>query len=398
MNNLNSVHHNWIFLFASFTFWFPHFIYLPVLTPYMELMGSEYIFIGIVLGSYGFMQFVCRLPIGIYSDLIKLRKPFIVFGLVIGAVSCFVFAVTDSLGWVLLSRSLAGIAAATWVVFTVLYSSYFTDREVHRAMSNISFVVVLAQLLGMTVSGFIVGEWGWKAPFWIGAGISFLGAILSLFIPESKEVAKTEPIRFRDLIAVMNEPMILKVSFLSILAHSIIFTTMFGFIPAYVVDIGYVTDDISYIVFSFMIPHAIATLFMGKLIIPFLGKWNSLKIAFLGTAFFTFLTPFIESKVLLMVIQGFNGFALGLIFPLLLGMAIETIDPNKRATAMGVYQALYAIGMFAGPLLAGVLNSEFGISAGFYFTGILGFIASFFTFLWTEKRDVEPNKGLKISS
>lgn len=398
MNNLNSVYHNWIFLFASFTLWFPHFIYLPVLTPYMELLGSEYIFIGIVLGSYGFMQFLCRLPIGIYSDLIKLRKPFIVFGLVIGAISCFIFAVTDSLGWVLLGRSLAGVAAATWVVFTVLYSSYFTDKEVHRAMSSISFVVVLAQLLGMTVSGYIVDEWGWKAPFWIGAGISLLGAILSLFIPESKEVTKTEPIRIRDLIAVMNDPMILKVSFLSILAHSIIFTTMFGFIPAYVVDIGYDTGDISYIVFSFMIPHAMATLFMGKFIIPILGKWNSLKIAFLGTAFFTLLTPFIDSKMLLMVIQGFNGFALGLLFPLLLGMAIETIDPNKRATAMGVYQALYAIGMFTGPLLAGVLNSGFGISAGFYFTGILGLVASLFTFLWSEKREVKSRKRYQISS
>lgn len=397
MNTINSVRNNWIFLFASFSLWFPHFIYLPVLTPYMELLGSEYMFIGIVLSSYGFMQFLCRLPIGIYSDLIKLRKPFMVFGLIIGATSCVVFALTDSLGWVLLGRALAGIAAATWVVFTVLYSSYFTSGEVHRAMSSISFVVVLAQLLGMSVSGFIVDEWGWKAPFWIGAGISMAGALLSLFIYEPKEMTKTEPIRLKDLTTVIKEPLILKVSILSILAHSIIFTTMFGFIPAYVVDIGYDTNDISYVVFSFMIPHAIATLFMGKYIIPVLGKWNSLKIAFLGTAFFTLLTPFIESKVLLMVIQGFNGFALGLLFPLLLGMAIEKIDSKKRATAMGVYQALYAIGMFTGPLLAGVLNSGYGISAGFYFTGILGLVASFFTFLWSEKSKVRSSRKYKIS-
>ncbi|MFD2215571.1 MFS transporter [Metabacillus endolithicus] len=133
MSNYNFVRNNWIFLFVSFTLWFPHFIYLPVLTPYMELLGSEYIFIGIVLSSYGLMQFLFRLPIGIFSDLMKLRKPFMIFGLLIGSMSCVVFAVTDSLGWVLLGRSLAGIAAATWVVFTVLYSSYFAEDEVHHA-------------------------------------------------------------------------------------------------------------------------------------------------------------------------------------------------------------------------------------------------------------------------
>ncbi|UHA60069.1 MFS transporter [Metabacillus litoralis] len=392
MNNFNFVRNNWIFLFVSFTLWFPHFIYLPVLTPYMELLGSEYIFIGIVLSSYGLMQFLFRLPIGIYSDLIKLRKPFMIFGLLIGSISCAVFAVTDSLGWILFGRTLAGIAAATWVVFTVLYSSYFAEDEVHRAMSSISFIVVLAQLLGMSVSGFIVDHLGWKAPFWIGAIISGIGAFLSLVIYEPTQTTNTKPIHLKELAILMKEPVILKVSFLSILAHSIIFTTMFGFIPAYVIEIGYDPRDISYFVFSFMIPHAIATLFMGKYFIPLIGKWNSLKIAFLSTAFFTLITPFVESKFLLAIVQGFNGFALGLLFPLLLGMAIETIDSYKRATAMGVYQALYAIGMFTGPLLAGFLNSSFGISAGFYFTGILGIVASFFSVLWGSNKNAEISK------
>ena len=78
--------------------------------------------------------------------------------------SGLMFALTDSLGWALISRSFAGIAAATWVAFTVLYSSYFRFEEVHQAMSKISFIVVLAQLIGMTCSGYIVDKWGWHAP------------------------------------------------------------------------------------------------------------------------------------------------------------------------------------------------------------------------------------------
>ncbi len=364
----------------------------------MEVMGGTYTFIGLVLGSYGLMQFLFRMPIGITSDLLKLRKPFIICGLVIGALSCFLYAFTDSLGWILVARSLAGIAAATWVVFAVVYSSYFSDREVHRAMSSISFVVVLAQLLGMMFSGFLVNAWGWQTPFWIGGFVSLTGAVLAFFIYEPKSAVPKTPVNLRDLTSVIREPQLLKIALLSILAHSIIFTTTFGFIPTYVTSIGFEASDISLIVFAFMIPHAIATLFMGKMIVPRLGNWRSLKYGFLMAALFTLLTPLVESKWLLLSVQGFSGFALGVLFPLLLGMSIESISHEKRATAMGVYQALYAIGMFVGPLVAGMLNSSFGLAAGFYFTGLLGLTACVLIVLWEKKKSNKEFKRYSLSS
>jgi predicted MFS family arabinose efflux permease len=384
LNTLHATRDKNIFLVVSFILWFSHFIYVPILSPYLESMGGKYTFIGLVLSSYGLMQFLFRLPIGIFSDLMKIRRAFIVFGMIVSTFSCFGLALTDSLGWVLLSRSLAGLAAATWVVFTVVYSSYFTDQEIHRAMGSISFVVVLAQLLGMSVSGYIVNEWGWHTPFWIGGIFSTFGVLLSLFIFEPKECIQQKPIGMKDLTSVMREPLLLKMSLLSILAHSIIFSTMFGFIPAYALKIGLKASDISLIVFSFMIPHAIATLFIGKLFVPKFGQWKSLKIAFGFTAFFTLLIPLIHSKVLLCIVQAFNGFSLGLLFPLLLGMAIESIPHQKRATAIGAYQALYAVGMFAGPFFAGVLNSYMGIAAGFYFVGILGVAGTLLIIVWNR--------------
>ncbi|WP_332630373.1 MFS transporter [Halalkalibacter flavus] len=388
----------YIFLLVSFMIWFPHFIYLPILSPYMESMGGTYVFIGIVLSSYGLMQFLFRLPIGISSDLLKIRKPFIILGLLISTVSCFIFALTDSLGWILFARSLAGLSVATWVVFAVLYSSYFADREVHRAMSSISFVVVLAQLLGMIFSGYVVNAWGWQAPFWIGGIVGLIGIALAFFIYEPKEAVTKAPVRLQELTSVMREPHLLKISLLSILAHSIIFTTMFGFIPTYVTSIGFEARDISLIVFAFMIPHALATLYLGKFVVPRFGKWRALKYAFLLTALFTLITPFVESKWLLIVVQGVNGFALGVLFPLLLGMSIESISHEKRATAMGVYQAVYAIGMFLGPFLAGILNSSFGIAAGFYFAGMLGLIASGLIVVWGRKKSQKQVEKYQISS
>ncbi|MCL6585467.1 MAG: MFS transporter [Anoxybacillus sp.] len=383
---LFSVKDRYLFLMASFLFWVSNFIYMPILSPYIESLGGTYTFIGIVLSSYGLMQFLFRLPIGIMSDFIKKRKPFIILGMLMTMISGLTFALTDSLGWALVSRSYAGIAAATWVAFTVLYSSYFRDAEIHKAMSSISFIVVLAQLIGMSLSGYIVDKWGWHAPFWIGGVLGVIGTIFSLFIYEPKTVTVQTSIQLKDLLSVVREPFLLKVSLLSILAHSIIFTTMFGFIPMYALQIGLQERDLSIIVFSFMIPHAVATLFMGKVLVPFVGKWRSLTIAFFFSAFFTMITPFIDTKGLLCIVQAANGFSQGLLFPLLLGMSIESISHEKRATAMGTYQALYAIGMFTGPFLAGVLNSAIGIMAGFYFSSTLGIVATLLTLFWNSKK------------
>ena len=322
---------------------------------------------------------------GIFSDILKIRKPFILFGMLISALSCLIFAITDHLGWILVARSLAGLAAATWVVFTVLYSSYFTDQHITKAMGSISLVVVLAQFTGMGLSGYAVGQWGWNGPFWMGGIVAFVGMLLSLFIFESKETITSKPIMLKDLSSVITYPLLIKVSILSIVAHGILFTTMFGFTPTYALEIGFTANEISLITIAFMVPHAIAAIVSGKFFIPMIGKQRTLQLAFCSVTLFTLLTPFVKGKILFCILQVFNGFSLGLLFPILLAMAVETIPYQKRATAMGVYQALYALGMFVGPFLGGLLNSYIGISGTFYLSGIAGGIATIFVFVWRFK-------------
>ena len=43
----------------------------------------------------------------------------------------------------------------------------------------------------------------------------------------------------------------------------------------------------------------------------------------------------------------------------------------KRATAMGLFQAVYAIGMFTGPWLSGILADAIGLQPMFGIVGIL---------------------------
>nr|WP_237179332.1 MFS transporter [Paenibacillus sp. MMS18-CY102] len=63
-------------------------MYVPILSPYLSSLGYSLAFIGIVLGSYGFVQLLIRFPIGLWSDAKGRRKPFIMLGLAAGAASC----------------------------------------------------------------------------------------------------------------------------------------------------------------------------------------------------------------------------------------------------------------------------------------------------------------------
>ena len=55
------------------------------------------------------------------------------------------------------------------------------------------------------------------------------------------------------------------------------------------------------------------------------------------------------------------GFANGFRYPTLMGLAIAQVDPEERSTAMGIHQAVYALGMFAGPWLAGLIADAVGL-------------------------------------
>jgi MFS family permease len=71
------------------------------------------------------------------------------------------------------------------------------------------------------------------------------------------------------------------------------------------------------------------------------------------------------------------GLGAGISYPLCMGMSIQKVGETERATAMGLHQAVYAIGMFAGPWLSGILAKAFGsLQPMFWVTAVACLIMS----------------------
>jgi MFS family permease len=73
---------------------------------------------------------------------------------------------------------------------------------------------------------------------------------------------------------------------------------------------------------------------------------------------------------IIFVAQFLNGLAAGIGYPVLMGSSIENVSEGERATAMGLHQAVYAIGMSVGPWLGGILADALGIQPMFAWTAV----------------------------
>ncbi|MCL6459709.1 MAG: MFS transporter [Gorillibacterium sp.] len=372
-----------IFIIVTLLYWSSLYIYVPVLPEFLKSRGLTLGITGVVLGSYGFIQLLVRLPLGIASDRFMKRKPFMMLGLIATAASCLVFPLSG-FAWPLVARILAGVSASAWVAFTVLYSSYFPSKDVARAMGSISVITAVGQLVGMLASGWVADHWGYRSLFLIGAMFAVVGLAVVFLVKEPQGGVVREPIRLRNLKDVLT-PTLLSVSTLSILAHSVLFITMFGFTPLQAQVLGASKTGLTLLVCAFMIPHAFSNFISGRYISPKYGAGKTIVAGFVLSAICTLLIPVVPTYGLLALTQVFNGFAQGLHFPLFLGLSIRDTETDKRATAMGFYQAVYSVGMFAGPFIAGWLNDSYGLRSGFYLGGMIALASAAFTVLLTRR-------------
>lgn len=376
------------FLAAVFCFWFAIYIYAPVFGVYLQEKGFSFSAIGIILGAYGITQILLRFPFGVLSDFLhKIRKQLFVGGFIVALVSSLMLVYFDSFVMVLAARLLAGVTASMWVMATVLYSHYFSAARASNAMGIMQFVTVATQFLSMAVSGWLVHQFGWAFPFWVGAAASILGAIFAWNIQEARTDVTSSPANaLRHIKETVQMPHLKMLTFLSLVAHAVLFITIFGFSPIYATALGVEEQSFIWLTCAFFIPHAAASLSLVFYRLDPRFNKRVLAVCFIVTAFFLIAVPFAGSLASLSGVHFFIGLALGFIFPILLSEVVLVSPPAFKMSAMGFFQSFYALGIFLGPLGAGVIADQWSLGAVFMLTGVLCLAAALLVFLFLGQR------------
>lgn len=364
-----------LFCIVTGLFWFSLYAYIPQMTNYAKQMGASYKMIGMITSAYGFSQTVLRIPLGIVSDALNRRKIFIISGLFVIIFSTLMVFVLPNAFTLLLARFLAGVAAATWINYTVMFSSYYESSQVSKAMGIINSTNKAGQFAAVLAGGFISLYLGVRYLFLLSAIGAIAGFVLSLAIWEEREMSDKKPFSFSNVLLILKNKDILVVSVLATLSQLITYSTAFGFTPLVASSLGANNFQLSMVAIAFNFPQIAFAALSGILFVKRLGEKTTLMIGFCISTILCMLTPFASSVSMLYVIQTISGIANAMTFPLLMGLAIQNVASDLRTTIMGFFQAMYGIGMIVGPILIGSVGDQFGLATGFIVTGMFGLIA-----------------------
>jgi DHA1 family multidrug resistance protein-like MFS transporter len=155
---------------------------------------------------------------------------------------------------------------------------------------------------------------------------------------------------------------------------------VFGFIPVYAAEIGASSSELGLIT---MINLGFSAL--GSLVSAWVCERWGYRSTIIGSALLIggslLAVPFIAAVPVLMIVQISYGVGSGVLMTLFMVLSIRGLPQEQQATAMGVFQAVYAIGMFAGPLTSGFLGSELGLSTVFYLAALFSLLMAILAFL-----------------
>ena len=82
-----------------------------------------------------------------------------------------------------------------------------------------------------------------------------------------------------------------------------------------------------------------------------------------------------ENLSIIAGLQFVSGFGRGILYTITITLILFSFEDNSRGLAMGAYQAYYAIGMFLGPAISGIVVNSFGINAIFWLSSLITLIA-----------------------
>jgi MFS family permease len=354
-------------------FWAALYVYVPVLPVHAEQLGASLSAIGLLVGVYGVGQLLLRVPIGVLSDRDGRRRPFVAGGLVCAGLAGVALALATDPAGLILGRALSGVAAAAWVAFAVLFASYFAPARATYAISLINFVNQVATACATYGGSLLAQAQGVQASFWGAAVLSGLGLVTLLGVRE-RPLTRAVPLTMRGVARVARTPLLVAVASAAVIGTAINHATSFGFIPVYATQLGASRADLGALTAARLVPFALATLGTAWLA-ERAGSRLAVVSGTLVTAAATFLIPWAPNLGWLAVLQALGGIGFGLSGPILMGLSIRAVPNEERATAMGVYQATYALGMIAGPWAAGWVAELAGLHAVFVAAGGLALLS-----------------------
>jgi MFS family permease len=322
--------------------------------------GDDPALVGLAMGIYGLTQALLQMPFGFASDRYG-RKRVIVIGLLVFAVGSFIAAFAGSLPVLIVGRSLQGAGAVSAAV-TALLADLTRDSVRTKAMALVGGSIGVMFAIALVAAPVLAEHIGLSGLFGLTGCLALAGVAAVLWWVPAEPVHAADAPR-APLSDLWQRPDLLRLNF-SVFALHAVQLSMWVAVPALLVQAGLPKERHWWV----YLPAVVASfVVMGAALFP-LERKGHLRAALRGSVG---LVALVQAGLLALSLMGGQAAAWG-VAPLALLLlvffcgfnALEASLPSLvsrlapgalRGSALGAYNTLQSLGLFAGGALGGVL-------------------------------------------
>lgn len=343
---------------------------LPTLTRYYGITTS---LSGFIISAYAIGYMLSALLIGPISDRHD-RKKILVGGLVVFTVATASCGLANTFAWMLITRFVAGVAAATagpqiWAAIPVL----FPRQQVVKVMGYATAGLAVAQIVGVPLGSYLA-VWSWRFPFFFVGAIALILTLLVMRLMPSLNDAKAAPASesiYRQLIG--NHPV------MKLLAAYLLFQTAnfcgFAFIGTWFAkSFNLSVGAIGSFILLIGVGQFVGSL-LGSRLVTWLGQPHAFLLEFILFIIGYVVLPFANSPLAATIILALIYTIGGALLPLFMSTLQEHAG-TARSTISALANAVMYLGEAIGGVIGGVLIKQFaGFSGIATFTAVVAVLA-----------------------
>ena len=343
---------------------------LPTLTRYYGITTS---LSGFIVSAYAIGYMLSALLIVPISDRHD-RKKILVGGLVVFTVATASCGLANTFAWMLITRFVAGVAAATagpqiWAAIPVL----FPRQQVVKVMGYATAGLAVAQIVGVPLGSYLA-VWSWRFPFFFVGAIALILTLLVMRLMPSLNDAKAAPASesiYRQLIG--NHPV------MKLLAAYLLFQTAnfcgFAFIGTWFAkSFNLSVGAIGSFILLIGVGQFVGSL-LGSRLVTWLGQPHAFLLEFILFIIGYVVLPFANSPLAATIILALIYTIGGALLPLFMSTLQEHAG-SARSTISALANAVMYLGEAIGGVIGGVLIKQFaGFSGIATFTAVVAVLA-----------------------
>ena len=367
-------------------FWASEYCHAPYFTPYLHSLEIGSTLIGMIISCYGFTQMLVRIPLGIVTDTTGAYKKIITIGLFCTTTSSLGLFLTTNIVGIFLFRMLAGVAASTWIATTVVYMAMFTESESVRASARLNALNNGGKLLAFVLGGAAATLLNYRVTLFMSFAVGLIGLIVMPFVTVPS--IRRTPLSFSRLAAVFTDKSILIPSLLMAVQQMILHSTVFSFTSNLAESKGAAAWMLSLLSAVFTLVQILSAKVIADKKFQSIDRRAAILFGFVLQFMYLAILALAPNAWVILIGQVICAFGGAILASLLLAECVKHVSQGERSTVVGVYQAVYGLGMTLGPTLFGRwLDSGSSTHACFMLLGVCAvLVAAMYCIGWNRKK------------